>query len=159
VTRTVSPRFTTIAIAAATDHGRLVDLRVMRDDVAHFVVRNGVLDGPFSSEAEARSWVQRVERNVAWREHLVPAAGESACPTCGAPRTTMPREPMAICPTCVFEAVDEDGMPVRFHNTSMSGGFEALHYNRVSSQHHCWVRGQKCHADEARFGGIVIRRV
>lgn len=155
--RAVSPRFTTVAIGSGTDHGHTVDLRVVRDDVALFVVRNGVIDGPFTSEAEARAWCQRVERNVTWRQRLTPAEGEAPCPTCGAPRVFTTREPMAVCAACVFEAVDEEGFPVRFQNTAASGGFEAVHYNRVSTQHACWVRGQKCHADEARFGGIVIR--
>jgi hypothetical protein len=55
-------------------------------------------------------------------------------------------------------ARDEHGRVLGFSNTSPGGGFQAFypdtHEDRDS--HECWVRGVRCYADEARFGGIVI---
>jgi hypothetical protein len=43
----------------------------------------------------------------------------------------------------------------------MSGGFAARYADTGEeyASHECFVDGIKCHADEARFGGIVIAAV
>ncbi|MEO6710572.1 MAG: hypothetical protein ABIP42_13415 [Planctomycetota bacterium] len=47
---------------------------------------------------------------------------------------------------------------MEFNNIDLSGGFEARYADTgepyVGNQ--CYIGGVKCHAEEARFGGIVI---
>jgi hypothetical protein len=55
-------------------------------------------------------------------------------------------------------AASADGRPLQFFNADASGGFVA-HYAGSGEEytgHECFISGVKCHADEARFGGIVI---
>ncbi|HNW92996.1 MAG TPA: hypothetical protein PKM88_08825 [bacterium] len=48
---------------------------------------------------------------------------------------------------------------MRFVNESLSGGFRAEYADTGAAYHghDCYIRGRHCHADEAKFGGIVIR--
>lgn len=52
-----------------------------------------------------------------------------------------------------------DGRALQFFNIDMSGGFMAQHADDQSpyESHICYIEGRMCWADEARFGGIVIR--
>jgi hypothetical protein len=85
------------------------------------------------------------------------------CPLCGAGVTTSPRYPDHLCTECAGRAVDADGRPLRFYNVSFSGGFRAVFADdetdadAVSRDHLVFVDGVRCWADEARFGGIVLR--
>jgi hypothetical protein len=47
---------------------------------------------------------------------------------------------------------------LEFFNTDLSGGFVARYRDTLETyrSHACWIDGVPCHADEARFGGIVI---
>jgi serine/threonine protein kinase len=60
---------------------------------------------------------------------------------------------------CARLACDEHGRPLAFTNTSPSGGFAAFYRDsdEPRDSHECWVRGVRCHADEAHLGGIVIQ--
>lgn len=80
------------------------------------------------------------------------------CPICHAPLATDPRHPRYICDTCAARASSFDGRPLGFSNVDMSGGYEAYYTDTGApyDSHDCWIDGIACHADEARFGGIVI---
>lgn len=51
-----------------------------------------------------------------------------------------------------------DGRRLLFANVDLSGGFEARYADTGADypSHDCVVDGVACHADEARFGGIVV---
>lgn len=72
-----------------------------------------------------------------------------------------PRYPRAVCSQCAAQACDVQGRPLDFYNEGMGGGFYAV--MRESGlpypSHECFIRGRRCYADEARFGGIVIQIV
>lgn len=81
------------------------------------------------------------------------------CPICGTGQRPNPRYPRYLCSECAAEASDESGRQLQFGNTSMSGGFQAFYVDtgEVRESHVCFIRGVRCWADEARFGGIVIQ--
>jgi hypothetical protein len=85
------------------------------------------------------------------------------CPRCAAEVPTSERYPDRLCADCVSRAVDADGRPLLFYNVSFSGGFRAVFADDqtdadvVSREHLVFVDGVRCWADEARFGGIVLR--
>ncbi len=82
-----------------------------------------------------------------------------SCPICGAGQTPNPRYPRYLCPDCATQALDETGRRLKFFNTHISGGFQAAYADtgELRDSHVCFVRGVRCWADEARFGGIVIQ--
>ena len=53
---------------------------------------------------------------------------------------------------------DEKGRPLEFFNEGFSGGFEARYVDtkKKRNSHVCFVRGTRCWAREAYFGGIVV---
>jgi hypothetical protein len=67
-----------------------------------------------------------------------------------------------VCRDCQHESppVDGQGNPIDFFNVDASGGFLSITIidgERVRGEEHvCYIKGVKCHANEARFGGIVI---
>lgn len=72
------------------------------------------------------------------------------------------RYPNYVCRECEKRAVNREGFPVAFGNTSMSGGFIARYKNKEgqfveSEDPTCFIDGVECWAEEARFGGIVLR--
>ena len=81
-----------------------------------------------------------------------------ACPICGVALNPVPRYPRYLCGTCASRATDRHGRSLTFGNESLSGGFVAAYVaaGQPYDSHACWVDGVACHADEARFGGIVI---
>ncbi len=81
------------------------------------------------------------------------------CPLCAQGQPASSRYPDYICADCVAGAVDGAGRPIDFQNTGLTGGFEAVYLasGETSTSHRCFIRGIECHADEARFGGIVVR--
>lgn len=79
--------------------------------------------------------------------------------------------PNRVCHGCMKNAVDQDGNQVRFKNIDVFGGFKSIHsinirtLSRLSTddikeverqEHTCYINGVECHADEARFGGILV---
>jgi hypothetical protein len=80
------------------------------------------------------------------------------CPICKIPVQPSSRYPQALCGLCLREAADEAGRLLHFHNVDMTGGFRATYSDTGEARdgHVCYVRGVRCWADEARFGGIVI---
>ncbi|WP_437593852.1 recombinase family protein [Sorangium sp. So ce1000] len=87
--------------------------------------------------------------------------GTHRCPICGDPLDLWPRHPRAVCGLCKHEATDEAGRPLEFFNTSFDGGFGARYAGtgEPRDSHACVIRGVRCRADEARFGGIVIEAI
>lgn len=81
------------------------------------------------------------------------------CPVCGITQTPNPRYPRYLCGECAAKSTDESGRPLKFHNQSLSGGFQASYADtgEPRESHVCFVQGIRCRADEARFGGIVIQ--
>lgn len=86
------------------------------------------------------------------------------CPICQTEVRVNPRYPDRLCNECSRRAVDGSGRPLKFHNTSpMGGGFQAIYADdntpaaAVTEDHIVFVDGVQCVANEAYFGGIVIR--
>jgi hypothetical protein len=72
-----------------------------------------------------------------------------------------PRYPRQVCGACVERVCDENGRPLRFYNTSLSGGFVARYVDGGIDResHACFIDGIRCRADEAYMGGIVVQVV
>jgi hypothetical protein len=86
---------------------------------------------------------------------------KQVCPICQAKVNSNPRYPRYVCGSCAGKAASADRRLLAFSNVDMSGGFVA-HYADTGAEypsHECFINGIKCHADEARFGGIVIETV
>src|SRR5688500_15724090 len=81
------------------------------------------------------------------------------CPICGAEVAPSLRYPSYVCRDCYQKAVDSSGRALRFYNESFSGGFIANYADTDEDygSHVCFIDGVECWADEAHFGGIVIR--
>ncbi|MGA5304205.1 hypothetical protein ACPCHT_30105 [Nucisporomicrobium flavum] len=85
------------------------------------------------------------------------------CPICGTEVRPNPRYPDHLCQDCAARAVDADGRPLKLFNVSATGGFAAIYADdetpaeAVTRDHIVFVDGVRCVADEARFGGTVIR--
>ncbi len=81
------------------------------------------------------------------------------CPFCGREQPLSQRYPQYACWDCSEKAVDENGRPLVFYNTSFGGGFEARYRDtdELRTGNICFIDGVECWADEARFGGIVIQ--
>ena len=83
------------------------------------------------------------------------------CPICKVDLEPIPRYPNYVCKICTSKATDEEGRKLKFSNIDMSGGYMAK-YSDTSEEydsHTCYINGFECHADEARFGGIVIEKI
>jgi hypothetical protein len=89
---------------------------------------------------------------------------EGTCPICNSPLTRLIRYPLSICGSCasIENIKDASGNTVTFCNTdALGGGFASLHTingKTVKKEENiCFVKGIKCFAEEARFGGIIIQ--
>jgi len=88
-------------------------------------------------------------------------ASTQKCPVCGQTVNPNPRYPRYLCRACAKQATDEAGRKLEFGNTDIGGGFEARYADagKIRRSHVCFVKGIRCWADEARFGGIVLEAV
>ena len=86
---------------------------------------------------------------------------EQHCPACGAPVSPNPRYPDHLCRDCAGKVTTRDGRALAFFNLGMSGGYGAkiAASGEDYPSHMCYLDGREYWADEARFGGIVIRPV
>ena len=86
---------------------------------------------------------------------------EQHCPICRKAVRPNSRYPRYVCGDCSAKATSADGRPLEFSNVDFSGGFAARYADTGEDypSHECFIEGAKCHADEARFGGIVIQVV
>jgi len=84
---------------------------------------------------------------------------DKACPICGERMAFNPRYPRQVCRVCVERACDEEGRPLRFYNTSLSGGFLARYADsgKDRNSHVCFIDGVRCWADETHMGGIAVQ--
>ena len=85
--------------------------------------------------------------------------GIQKCPICGCDTRENIRYPRYLCPDCASGATSEDGRRLAFSNIDFSGGYRARYADSEEpyESHICFVQEQRCWADEARFGGIVIQ--
>lgn len=81
-----------------------------------------------------------------------------ACPICGISLEPQARYPCYVCEACASRACSAKGRSLAFGNEGFSGGYVAAYADTGEpyDSHDCWIDGVACHADEARFGGIVI---
>lgn len=81
------------------------------------------------------------------------------CPICSVVVGPHARYPRYVCGACAADARSRDGRPLVFFNADVSGGYRAEYADTREpyGSHECYVRGVRCWADEARFGGIVIQ--
>ncbi len=166
-----SLRLTTLRMGVVSvgvaEHEMVFDVRILRDEAGGFhVLSAATLSETFTSVEQAIAAAESPEPKadvryaVRWREDLEVTAAERACPICAMPIHLSPRYPRQLCPACVMEAADDQGRLLAFGNLGLSGGFEARHRddNTPYDRHECFVRGQRCRADEGKFGGIVVER-
>lgn len=86
------------------------------------------------------------------------------CPHDGAPASHQnERYPDALCWGCVDRATDAGGRRVSLHNATLLGGFAASHRDddsaceSVTRSNVVHIDGLEFYANEARFGGVVVR--
>lgn len=89
------------------------------------------------------------------------------CPICAADVMPMSRYPDYVCETCCQQATNQDGLPVDFTNEDISGGLigyvlearskKFVRDENLTANPVVLIRGIESYADEAHFGGIVIR--
>jgi hypothetical protein len=86
---------------------------------------------------------------------------KQTCPSCNIKVNPSPRYPDYICENCVNKAQSEDGRPVKFYNEDAGGGCigEYADTKATYEGNIVYVNGIKCEAQEAHFGGIVIKPV
>ncbi|MCA9592974.1 MAG: hypothetical protein KC776_06670 [Myxococcales bacterium] len=84
---------------------------------------------------------------------------DTPCPICREPRPGSPRYPDHVCADCVRRAVNQNGHALRFENAGPFGGLVAvvIDTNERTHDQGCTIDGVRCRAEEARFGGIVVR--
>jgi hypothetical protein len=166
-------RFTTVRagviVLTLGEHVFETDVRILRDSNGNYRLLAGTLSEPLPTIEDALSRAEAFEhapsdvsREVRWRDDDAPLGpGERPCPICGAPAFALPRYLHPLCSACVMEATDQEGRPLRFRNTSASGGFEARYADdwKPYDSDECFVRGVRCRTEEHRFGGIVVQPI
>ena len=93
--------------------------------------------------------------------------GKQNCPVCGTRVMPFDRYPDYVCGLCVESATNMEGDLVYFANQSISGGLvgyvkdsvtgEFVEDAALTTNPIVFIRGIECYAEEAKFGGIVIR--
>ena len=90
----------------------------------------------------------------------MPERQTQQCPICDEAVTPVSRYPNYVCEDCVDKAVDSEGRPVIFGNTSLLGHGCQGEYRDTGEDYDsnlCFIEGIKCKAEEAYFGGIVVQ--
>lgn len=81
-----------------------------------------------------------------------------SCAVCKTSVSDNPRYPRYVCQPCAQKVKSQDGRVLLFANSDPAGGFAATYADGSPYlSHECFIDGVRCHADEARFGGIVIQ--
>jgi hypothetical protein len=83
------------------------------------------------------------------------------CPICNSEVTYFRRYPKYVCKDCYCKTTDKDGRKVAFGNENIFGMGCVGHYLDTGEKYNsniCYIDGQECVAEEARFGGIVIEK-
>jgi O-acetyl-ADP-ribose deacetylase len=109
--------------------------------------------------AEDKAFI-RQSLQTRWKRRQRPAPVTTKvqhCPLCDRAVRLVERYPRYVCNDCLDLATDRQGRRVAFGNESLSGGFVGVYVGSEEpySSHECFVRGVRCEADEAKFGGIV----
>lgn len=81
------------------------------------------------------------------------------CPVCQKSITPVARYPNYVCAECAAHAESVDGRLMDITNADILGGVQ-LRYRDTGEPHdetQVFIRGIKCKAREARFGGVVIQ--
>ena len=84
---------------------------------------------------------------------------QKQCPLCKTDMHDFERYPTMICWTCADKSVTKEGDKIEFFNECPEGGFYSLVNNKKDSIQECYIDNQLCHAQEGRFGGIVVSLV
>jgi len=87
------------------------------------------------------------------------------CPVCGKGQQPSERYPRYICTECVGRVTDKAGRAVTFSDAVVKNGKALMggvygSYVDTGAQYRfktCYIRGVRCIAAEAHFGGIVIQ--
>jgi hypothetical protein len=81
------------------------------------------------------------------------------CPICSVSVPPSPRYPRYVCRECVSRASSRDGRPVAFTNTRDAPRVGGRYRDRDQpyAGQECWIDGIRCWAEEAHFGGVVIK--
>ena len=82
------------------------------------------------------------------------------CPLCTNPRLRFDPYPSIGPVPRLRQQGDNSGRAhLDFYNVDLSGGYRAVvtETGEPYDSHLCFINGVPCHADEARFGGIVIQ--
>ena len=82
------------------------------------------------------------------------------CPICNTSLEKWERYPRYVCEDCIGKATDSTGRILLFSNIDFAGGFIAKYKDtgKIYDSNSCFIDGVRCHADEARFGGIVVQK-
>ena len=78
------------------------------------------------------------------------------CPICEKNMLSFERYPKMICNQCIELAVNKNGDSIKFYNIDHTGGFMSIVKDIKGEEKECYINNIKCHAGEARFGGIVV---
>jgi len=79
------------------------------------------------------------------------------CPLCNATIHNWARYPRSVCGDCAALTVTANGDKIEFYNPYVAGsGFASIVNGQKGEEHICYINGNKCYADEFRFGGIVV---
>jgi len=86
-------------------------------------------------------------------------ASSHNCPICGVGLPAFTRYPRYVCQTCAARVTDVAGRPLAFGNIDIAVGCVGAYTDtgEVYDAQVCYVAGQRCSVQEARFGGIVIQ--
>ena len=78
------------------------------------------------------------------------------CPICDEQTHLSERYPHSVCSECSGKTFNENNEKIEFYNIDIYGGFYSIINGERSEEDKCYINGIKCHAQEARFGGIVV---
>jgi|GEM_PF-592651 len=102
-----------------------------------------------AATAPERAW-------LAERAAIEPDFDSQQCPICQRRVTPSMRYPKYVCYWCTLHITDENGKTISITNAELLGYGVMVNGIEVESGYPVWVRGVKCTASEAYFGGIVI---
>ncbi len=141
---------------------------IQREGSSTFIVqgRNEEYDSLEAAQAAAdRSADDNLKVTTMWRDSVAPLPDEQGCFLCGCtlgvPLESAKRYPKRLCDVCSLELVDRDGARVEFFNDASGRGVRGRYVESEAAylQTDCYARGVHCRAEEAYFGGIVVRPV
>ncbi|MEO3405879.1 hypothetical protein AAFN85_18350 [Mucilaginibacter sp. CAU 1740] len=92
--------------------------------------------------------------------HVKEHKKQQHCPTCNRYIKHNERYPDYVCNKCMDVIADKAGSPVMFYNITNDGhGCQGKYIEdgKLYRSSRCFIKGVKCFAGEAYFGGIVIR--